>query len=417
MEPSRRGSGRASWCSRRLSAGGRSRAGLRGPRPGPSRSRPSRPTAAGSASPRLSPDGEKVAYAWAGPTTTTGTSTSRRWARGRSRCASRRIPPPTGAPPGRPMAGRSRSCASPRTTPPRSTRSPRWAGRSASSSTSSGPRRRSDGSTLLPMLSWAPDGEWLAFAEKASEDAPARIVRLSLATLEKRPLTSPPPESLGDLEPQISPDGRLLAFVRSGARSYGNQDVWVQPVSGGEARRLTSGQYGFASALSWTPDGAEIVFTTAARTSAAGGSPGYRWRAERPSRSWVWGRMRSTRPSAGSSWCTSRARLRLLDIWRLPRPGASRSTETPAEVSRLRRQRGVLTGRPEDRLRVGPGRRQQHMAQQCRRLPSRPAHDLRRANRARPDGLRTGAGSSSTRSRPGTGTSTSSAPTEGHPDG
>jgi len=105
---------------------------------------------------------------------------------------------------------------------------------------------------------------------------------LSLATLELRPLTSPPAESLGDLEPQISPDGRLLAFVRGGSPSYGNQDVWVQPVSGGEARRLTSGQYGFASALSWTPDGTEIVFTNGrpdfgggriARVPLAGGAP------------------------------------------------------------------------------------------------------------------------------------------------
>jgi Tol biopolymer transport system component len=28
---------------------------------------------------------------------------------------------------------------------------------------------------LLPRLSWVPDGEWLAFVEKASEGAPARI--------------------------------------------------------------------------------------------------------------------------------------------------------------------------------------------------------------------------------------------------
>jgi Tol biopolymer transport system component len=114
---------------------------------------------------------------------------------------------------------------------------------------------------LIPSLSWSPDGEWLAFSEKASADESARIMRISLATLEKRPLTTPAPGSLGDLEPSISPDGRLIAFVRSGGRVFGNQDVWVQPVGGGAARRLTSEHYAFATALGWTADGTEILFT------------------------------------------------------------------------------------------------------------------------------------------------------------
>jgi eukaryotic-like serine/threonine-protein kinase len=181
---------------------------------------------------------------------------------------------------------------------------------------------------LLSGLSWAPDGEWLAFVEKPSVDAPARIVRLSLTTLEKRPLTSPPPESLGDLEPQISPDGRLLAFVRSGARSFGNQDVWVQPVNGGEARRLTSGQYQVGTALSWTPDGAEIVFSDGrpdfggrmARVPLLGGAP---------------------QPVVGVGDNAVHASIRgnrmvyvqstssVFDTWRLQRPGASRPPEAP----------------------------------------------------------------------------------------
>ena len=184
---------------------------------------------------------------------------------------------------------------------------------------------------FVPELSWAPDGEWLAFAEKPSEDAPARIVRLSLATLEKRPLTSPPPGSLGDLEPQVSPDGRLLAFVRSGARVFGNLDVWIQPVGGGEARRLTSEQYQFVWGLSWTPDGAEIAFSSQnagsagrlARVPLAGGAP---------------------QPVVGVGDNAVAASVRglrmvyvqsttsVMDTWRLPRPLASRSSETPEKL-------------------------------------------------------------------------------------
>jgi Tol biopolymer transport system component len=179
------------------------------------------------------------------------------------------------------------------------------------------------GSYSASMLSWAPDGEWLAFAEKPSADAPTRIFRLSLATLEKRPLTSPPRKTLGDIEPQISPDGRLLAFVRGRSPSYGNQDVWVQPVNGGEARRLTSGQYGFAAALSWTPDGAEIVFTSGspiiggsrmARVPLAGGaSQPVVGVGENAVHASVRGKLLAYIQSA----------IAPMDIWRLPLPGAA----------------------------------------------------------------------------------------------
>jgi Tol biopolymer transport system component/DNA-binding winged helix-turn-helix (wHTH) protein len=116
---------------------------------------------------------------------------------------------------------------------------------------------------FLAALSWSPDGRWLAFAEKPLEGQPARIVRLSLDTLEKQPLTSPPDASFGDFFPSVSPDGKFLAFVRSGAGedTAGNLDVWVQPVGAGRARRLTSGSYDFCRGLGWTPAGDEIVFT------------------------------------------------------------------------------------------------------------------------------------------------------------
>ena len=179
------------------------------------------------------------------------------------------------------------------------------------------------------MLSWAPDGEWLAFAEKASEDAPARIVRLSLATLEKRPLTSPPPDSLGDLEPQISPDGRLLAFVRSGAR-----ELW-QPGRVGPARERWRGPAADLRPVPVVPR-PSVGHRTEPRSSSRT-APGHR-REDGPRA--AGGRSAPAGGGCGREcgprvrprelgWCTSRARDRSLDTWRLPRPGASRSTETP----------------------------------------------------------------------------------------
>jgi Tol biopolymer transport system component len=120
-------------------------------------------------------------------------------------------------------------------------------------------RSPTDGS-LIPFLSWSPDGEWLAMGEKAGEDEPAHIVRVSLATLEKEPLTFPPADSLGDLQPVLSPDGRQMAFVRAGSRHFGLEDVWVQSVGTRKAHPLTSANHDYCGGLTWTEDGAALVF-------------------------------------------------------------------------------------------------------------------------------------------------------------
>jgi Tol biopolymer transport system component len=136
------------------------------------------------------------------------------------------------------------------------------------------------GADLVPALSWSPDGAWLAFGETTSEEEPARIVRVSLDTGEKQPLTSPPEKTQGDFYPAFSPDGRLLAFARTAVGSYGGWDVWVQGTNGqGEARRVTFASFGRLAALEWTPDGSEILVTkfgaefTIHRVPLAGGDP------------------------------------------------------------------------------------------------------------------------------------------------
>ena len=137
------------------------------------------------------------------------------------------------------------------------------------------------GLTFVPALSWSPDGTSLVFAEKRAETEPSRIVQLSLATLERLPLTSPPEDAFGDLSPEFSPDGRQLAFSRQSSRIWGDQDIWVQPTQGGKARRLTFGRYGWCGNLAWTADMKTIVFSTSHafagehifRVALSGGAP------------------------------------------------------------------------------------------------------------------------------------------------
>jgi|SRR5438128_385020 len=64
------------------------------------------------------------------------------------------------------------------------------------------------------LLSWSPDGKLLAFSDRASRNEPAySIFLLSLDSLEVRRLTSPL-RSWGDFNPEFSPDGQTLAFLR-----------------------------------------------------------------------------------------------------------------------------------------------------------------------------------------------------------
>jgi Tol biopolymer transport system component len=113
-----------------------------------------------------------------------------------------------------------------------------------------------------PLIDWSPDGEWLAFPERPSPTEPMRIVRFSLTTLKKEAVTFPSAEMGGDRDPKFSPDGRSLAFIRHPIGPSGESDIWVQPLSGGEARRLTSERYMMCERPTWMPDGNEIVYWT-----------------------------------------------------------------------------------------------------------------------------------------------------------
>ena len=130
-------------------------------------------------------------------------------------------------------------------------------------------------------LDWSPDGNYLAFSDRASRDEHASsIFLMSLESLEARRLTSPllstgaaahesSPEhptlafvsfrSRGDFNPEFSPDGKILAFARV---SRGVQSIYTMPIPGGPERRLISGST-FNWGLAWTADNRGIVFGSA----------------------------------------------------------------------------------------------------------------------------------------------------------
>jgi Tol biopolymer transport system component len=230
--------------------------------------------------PRLSPDGERVAYSWIRPDSDNAVLCVKAIGRGTKPLTLTEHKAndwgPVWSPDGRQIAFviRQETGAAIYTVPS-------LGGQERRLIEVAGPVRLPDGS-YITVLSWSPDGEWLALAEKPLADQPARIVRLSLATLEKRQLTFPPANSVGDLYPELSPDGRTLAFVRSASRVWGGWDVWVQAVNRPQARQVTFEKFDYCGGLAWTPDAREVVFSTGRgfqgggrilRVPVAGGAP------------------------------------------------------------------------------------------------------------------------------------------------
>jgi len=116
-------------------------------------------------------------------------------------------------------------------------------------------------------VAWMPDSQSLLISTAESHQQLHQIVRLDLRTGETRPVTSPPPQANpgdGDYDPAVSPDGRTLAFLR---RVGSSVDIYLQPLAGGPARRLTkrSQQLG---GLAWASN-REVLFST---VSSASGS-------------------------------------------------------------------------------------------------------------------------------------------------
>ena len=123
-------------------------------------------------------------------------------------------------------------------------------------------------------MNWSPDGRWLVVPGGDSAEKPSALWLVSVESGEKRQITLPPANNLGDYFGTFSPDGRTLAFVRYTAGS--TSDLYVLPLAEnlsakGEPRRLSNDNR-IIIGIAWTADGREIVFA-----SDRGGSQGL-WR-------------------------------------------------------------------------------------------------------------------------------------------
>ncbi len=85
-----------------------------------------------------------------------------------------------------------------------------------------------------------------------------------------------------DQSPTLSPNGKIVAFVRKDELTEKPQ-VWILPLSGGEARVITNLEHG-ASNPRWSPDGQSLLVSSSIPLSDLEGNPA--WPMERPGRAW-----------------------------------------------------------------------------------------------------------------------------------
>ncbi|MBI1786247.1 MAG: PD40 domain-containing protein [Acidobacteria bacterium] len=103
-------------------------------------------------------------------------------------------------------------------------------------------------------LSWTEDSQSLVAVDRPSGQDPTHLALISLASGEKKKLTSPPANFIGDFDPAVSPDGKTIALVRHLSPNSG--DILAMPIGGGEPRMVTKG---IARGIAWTPDGRELL--------------------------------------------------------------------------------------------------------------------------------------------------------------
>ncbi|HEY1380219.1 MAG TPA: MdsD protein, partial [Gemmataceae bacterium] len=115
---------------------------------------------------------------------------------------------------------------------------------------------------VLVLTAAAPAQEPIRFARTPDISPDGRLVAFSylgdIWVVESiggvaRPVTL---HEAHDISPVFSPDGRQLAFA---SNRHGSYDVFVVPVAGGRPKRLTSDS-ATDLPVGWSPDGAEVLF-------------------------------------------------------------------------------------------------------------------------------------------------------------
>jgi eukaryotic-like serine/threonine-protein kinase len=114
----------------------------------------------------------------------------------------------------------------------------------------------------FPVLAWVPGGKFLIISERVSPSNAPSLFVVPAEGGEKRRLTTAPKGSYGDGAPAVSPDGRTLIFIR--ASSFSAAAICRMALAVGATAAGPVVQLGPPTAWrtnpAWLEDGREIVF-------------------------------------------------------------------------------------------------------------------------------------------------------------
>ena len=107
------------------------------------------------------------------------------------------------------------------------------------------------------LISWSPDGKWIAFADVAPEEEHARIYLLSTETLEATQIPINP-MCIGEVLPAFSHKGEYLAYwcVRGGYDAV----LYSLPIRGGRPKTISSFR-AFPRGLTWSADDERLIYS------------------------------------------------------------------------------------------------------------------------------------------------------------
>ena len=111
----------------------------------------------------------------------------------------------------------------------------------------------------VTLISWSPDGKWIAFADVLPEEEHSRIYLLSTETLETRQIPINP-MCVGEGLPAFSHNGEYLAYWCF--RGWNDAVLYSLPDSGWSAERnlILSGYY--PSGLTWSADDKKLIYSS-----------------------------------------------------------------------------------------------------------------------------------------------------------
>ena len=123
-----------------------------------------------------------------------------------------------------------------------------------------GPERKVRDESACLGLAWSRNGKFLVFPSKGSAAVPWHIAALSLETMEEYRITSPPPNTIGDHRPCVSPDSKTVAYARVSSPAV--TDLYLSPIAGGTQQRRITFDKKQILGCAWAEDGQSVVITS-----------------------------------------------------------------------------------------------------------------------------------------------------------